>query len=165
MAWQNTSSFPLCPGHPPGPTLLQNSFLGNFNSENSSVSCGMPRTCLSSDLPRGNGSAGLLREYAQGNRKRPESFSLKLMVVCGVACRQQRCQAAPIGLPEGKEFLQRAPPACLGPVHWRPVRKVPSTALDLSDRPDFLWRLQVVNFLDDVFRLHSPLEATEGALR
>src|ERR1700676_5580335 len=25
MAWQNTSSFPLCPGHRPGPTLLNNS--------------------------------------------------------------------------------------------------------------------------------------------
>jgi hypothetical protein len=28
MAWQNTSSFPLCPGHRPGPTLLKNSFRG-----------------------------------------------------------------------------------------------------------------------------------------
>ena len=29
MAWQNTSSFPLCPGHRPGPTLLKNSFSRN----------------------------------------------------------------------------------------------------------------------------------------
>ena len=34
MAWQNTSSFPLCPGHRPGPTLLKNSLdlLNNFAS-------------------------------------------------------------------------------------------------------------------------------------
>jgi hypothetical protein len=29
MASQNTSSFPLCPGHRPGPTLLKNSFSRN----------------------------------------------------------------------------------------------------------------------------------------
>ena len=40
---------------------------------------------------------------------------------------------------EGEAFLRKAPLVFLGRVHWKRVRTVPPTVLDLSDWPDFFW--------------------------
>jgi hypothetical protein len=98
----------------------------------------------------------------QGNVNDWKSLSVKLALMCRLACHQRRCSAAPVGFREGKEFLQKAPPTRLGPVRWRPVRRVRSAVLDLSDWPDFLWYLQVINFLNDIFRPRPALEGTDG---
>jgi hypothetical protein len=127
-----------------------NSFCSNARNAASAFFC---KNCLSHPLPKRrnaifrvlNNKNGTIGRYVElvahgltsncKNGNVPDQNDLLSMVECGEVSGKLpgSFKQSLRDYGEEREVLQRVPLACLGLVHWRLVRRAPSTVLDLSN--------------------------------